>query len=500
MTLIKNAQIIDGTGRPPYQADVLIAKDRISAIGNFASYQAAKIIDGQGCYLTPGFIDVNASSDHYLTLFTNPAQSSFVLQGVTTIIGGNCGSSLAPLLYGSLESIRKWAGDANQINVSWHSVQEFFTVLKRRGLGVNFGTLIGHSTIRRALIGDTTRDLTVGELKVFKKILSDALDQGALGLSTGLNYIHSKAAPFYELKALAEVVAKHHGVYVTHPRDEKDQLVNSIGETIKLTQETKVKTLVSHFRPLMGFEKNFHAGLELLDKASDDLNIHFDSYISEFILVPLYTLLPDWLQTGNLELMVQEIADPDNGEKIIKAWPNNFKPNDIIIAYAPHEHFLVGKSLGQFAKNRNLKLRPALLELMRATKLRVSVFYKNVNMDLAIQNLANNKALIASNAPGTTEDALLAQHERITNTFPKFLELVQNLKLMSLEQAVRKITAVPAKKFNLADRGEIKLEKIADLNLIKDGRIKSVFINGQLRVKDGLAQNILPGRVVKTSS
>lgn len=497
MTLIKNAQVIDGSGRPPYQADVLIAKDRISAIGNFPNYRATKIIDGAGCYLTPGFIDVNTASDHYLTLFTNPAQSSFVLQGVTTIIGGNCGSSLAPLLYGSLESVHQWAGDADQINVGWHSVKEFFTTLERRGLGVNFGTLVGHSTIRRALIGDKTRDLTVGELKVFKKIIADAMKQGALGLSTGLNYAHAKATPFYELKALAEVVAKHHGVYATHLRNEKNQLENSVMETIKLAQAAQVKTLISHFRPLIGFEKNFQAGLTMLNKAGEDLNIYFDSYISEFSLAPIHALLPDWLPTGNLELMARELADSNTGEKIIKSWPNNLGPNDIIVAYAPHEHFLAGKSLGQFAANRKLKMRPALLELMRATKLRASVFYKNIQMDAAIQSLVNDRALLASNAPGTAEDSLIAERKRIANAFPMFLKLVQHLRLMPLEQAVQKITAVPAKIFNLADRGEIKIEKVADLNLMKDGRIISVLINGRLAVKDGAEQGILAGQVIR---
>src|SRR3989344_6384242 len=185
MILIKSAQIIDGAGKPPYKADVLIKDDKISAIGNYATKKAEIIIDGLGYYLTPGFIDVNTDADHYLALFTNPSQSDFIKQGVTTTIGGQCGSSLAPLLYGSLESIQKWT-DIRQINVNWHTMQEFLKILGKIKIGVNFGTLIGHSTIRRAIIGEELRDLTDPELKVFEHIIERAMEEGALGFSTGL--------------------------------------------------------------------------------------------------------------------------------------------------------------------------------------------------------------------------------------------------------------------------------------------------------------------------
>src|SRR3989344_6342862 len=234
MVLIKGAKVVDGTGKStPYTADVLITGDKISAIGKFPDKKSDVTVDGAGLYLTPGFIDVNTDSDHHLSLFTNPQQQDFLLQGVTTIFGGVCGASLAPLLSGSLDSIRKWT-DTKQINIDWRTVGEFLKVLGRRGLGVNFGTLIGHSTIRRGLVREDSRDLTVPELEALKKIIKDAIKEGAFGLSTGLGYAHSRRVPYSEIKELVKVVAEKGGVYATHLRDDKEGVLASVEETIKI--------------------------------------------------------------------------------------------------------------------------------------------------------------------------------------------------------------------------------------------------------------------------
>src|SRR5271170_3941874 len=158
--LIKNVRVLGANRVIPLPVDVFVSDDKISAIGNFPDKKADEVLDGQGAYLSPGFIDVNTDSDHYLTLFDHPAQEDFLAQGVTTIFGGMCGSSLAPLLYGTLESVRKWGGSDDQINVDWHTIAEFLATLDRRPLAVNFGTMIGHNTIRRAISGTAVRELT----------------------------------------------------------------------------------------------------------------------------------------------------------------------------------------------------------------------------------------------------------------------------------------------------------------------------------------------------
>src|SRR3989344_431495 len=264
MVLIKGAKIVDGSGvKSPYVADVLLTDGKISAIGKFPTKKAEIVLEGLGLYLVPGFIDVNTDSDHHLSLFTNPEQQDFLKQGVTTIFGGMCGSSLAPLLYGTLDSIRKWT-DTTQVNINWHSVDELLKVLSRYKLGVNFATLIGHSTIRRALIGEDFRDLTEPELNIFKKLIEDSMDQGAFGLSTGLGYAHARQVPYSEVRELARIVAKKNGVYATHLRDEKEGLLAAIEETLKIAEETGVQTLISHLKPILGFEKDYRKAVELI--------------------------------------------------------------------------------------------------------------------------------------------------------------------------------------------------------------------------------------------
>ncbi|MEK7089852.1 MAG: D-aminoacylase, partial [Patescibacteria group bacterium] len=167
-TLIKNGLVYDGSGTAPIKRDILIHGKYIAKIGTLSREHADLVIDVGGASVMPGFIDVTSHSDHYMSLFYEPYQEDFIRQGITTIIGGNCGVSLAPLLTGSLESVREW-GSEHGTNVSWYSIKEFLQMLSKRKLGINFGTLVGHTSIRRALTQNKFRDLTEEELEMFKK-------------------------------------------------------------------------------------------------------------------------------------------------------------------------------------------------------------------------------------------------------------------------------------------------------------------------------------------
>ena len=300
--LIKNVQVVGGVrgaaagvaGENVSTLDIFVSDNRISAIGNFPNKRADVVLDGQGAYLSPGFIDCNTDSDHYLTLFDNPGQEDFIRQGVTTIMGGMCGASLAPLLYGSLESLQKW-GDPNRVNVNWHTMKEFLAVMDKQPASVNFGTLVGHATIRRAIIGESLRELTKNELNVFSRTLDAALSEGAFGFSTGLGYVHARKAPYAELRALAEIVKKHRGVYATHLRQEATGVREAVEETIKLARETGVSTLISHFAPVIGSEKEYEEALTLINDLPPDVDLQFDISPSANSLIPIYTFLPEWV-------------------------------------------------------------------------------------------------------------------------------------------------------------------------------------------------------------
>lgn len=496
MVLIRGASVIDGTGAPARETDVLLKGSSIAAIGSFSKFKADTVIEGRGFVLSPGFIDVNTDSDHYLTLFTNPVQKDFLLQGVTTIVGGNCGASLAPLLTGSLVSIQKWA-DTREVNVDWHSVRELLETLERRELGVNFATLAGHATIRRALTRDVMRDLTENELKSFARILEESIAGGAIGFSTGLGYLHGYDAPYAEIKALASVAAEADGIYTTHLRDERGEVVRAAGEAVRIAEETKARTIISHFRPLLGFERQFESALLTIEKSDGDA--HFDSYPFDTSIEPIYTLLPSWARGEGLAAMRENIRKPYLADRIYAALPE-LRGDDVTVALAPGAEYLVGRTLGAFAENRELDLRRGLLELMRVTGLRAVLLMRNVNLDWAVRSLTHARALVASNSPSFGEGANVTRHERMHNTFPRFLASVIGARLLSRERAIEKITSLPARLMRFKGRGVIREGYAADLVLMRDYAVSHVWVNGVCAVEDGrLVPGARAGNILKHS-
>ncbi len=455
MILIKNVKIIDGSGKPAFPGDVLISGEKISAIGSFPSKKAEVIIEGLGNYLVPGFIDINSEIDHDLSLFTNPKQQELTSQGITTAIGGHGGASLAPLLYGSLKSIQKWA-DINQVNVNWHNFQEFTQTLKKIAPGINFGSLIGHSTVRRDLIGEHSADLTDSEVSIFKSIIEESIKNGALGLSTGLNYLHERQVPQKEIKDLVSVAAKYDGVYTTHLRNEKEQIVESVNEICDIYKVTGAKTIINRFLPFLGFEKEFELGYEVLKRSGD--GFFFVVSATNADNVPFYKLLPSWAQKGNLQEMTSIIKNPTNEKNIISELPKI--KSDSIIKKAHENSYLINKTLREFSENRNTAQNKALLELMKITGLKGILAVKTIDYKKILELIDDNKALIAP-------------------PFDNFLSIA-NERRWPFEKAIAKITSLPAKVFNLKNRGMIKENYFADLVLLHNNEVKKVIINGEL--------------------
>ncbi len=494
--LIKNVQIV---GKAGGVSDLFVSDNKISAIGNFPNKNAAVVLDGQGAFLSSGFIDCDTASDHYLTLFDSPGQEDFIRQGVTTIMGGMCGASLAPLLYGSLESIQKW-GDTDRINVNWHTMAEFFAVMDRRPAAVNFGTLVGHSTVRRAIVGESLRDLTKNELSVFARTLEAALQEGAFGLSTGLGYVHARKTPYAELRLLAEIVKKYRGVYATHLRQDGAGVRAAVEEAIKLAKETGVSTLISHFGPVLGAEKEYESALALIEELPADVDLHFDISPSTSSLMPIYTFLPEWAQTGGLKVMAANIQDEWLLPRIIKDIPPLDERN-FIIAQAPGNDILVGRSLKEVREMYEVKdSRDALIRLMQALQLKGSVLYKNLDANLIARAIESKRSLIASAAPSITAEMPGKKHfksARTTATFSSFLSLAEERSLMSFEDAVRKITLDPAKKFGIAGRGAVAEGNFADLVCFRPGEIKFAVVNGRVVEKQGEFQSVLSGKTLR---
>lgn len=516
--LIKNGSIFDGSGQKGERTDVLIEGDKISAIGALAKKKVETIIDASGLYLTPGFIDINSDSDHYLTIFTQPNQSSLLEQGITTILTGNCGSSLAPLVKGNLISIRKWS-DSDQINIDWQSFGDFLEKLSRFKIGVNFGTLIGHSTIRRGIVGEEFRDLTDSELRKMKYLVEKSLAEGAFGVSTGLGYSHSRITPQYEILEIAKIIEKYNGLYATHLRSEKEGLLAAIAELEDLVSEFKnfPKIEISHLKAYAGSEDDLNQSLKLInDLKNHGVDINFDVYPYQTTANPLYTYLPTWAVYGGMELMIKNISNRTVRQRVIKELkerPYNF--SKIIVAEASKFPSFVGKSIAELATKRNIDFEEMLLDILVFSGGRATVFEDNLSENGVEALLKNPLSLIATNGPGfnnAQNDSFLA-HQRSFGAFPKFLGLVRDKKLMSWPEAIRKITSEPAKKIGLRKRGLIKKGYFADLVVLNPDTINSgatlrnpylrpegikfVILNGQLVVKESLTTGVLAGQIFK---
>jgi N-acyl-D-amino-acid deacylase len=491
--LIKNGLVYDGIESPPVKTDVLVRGEKIVGLGTFPKSQADKTIDAAGAIVTPGIVDVNTDSDHFLSIFLEPHQTDFIKQGVTAIIGGNCGMSLAPLLDGSLDSIREWS-DTSKVNVDWRSIRGFLDILKKRKIGVNFGTLVGHSTVRQALTRGEPRDLTETELNSFKEVLAQALKEGAFGLSIGLSYLPLCRIPFREIRELVKITASAKGVYATHLRDAGEGLEDSIAEVIDVTRETGVNLEISHFQPLKNFIKSYRQSLETIEKESAQVLIHFDCYPFETTARPIFTLLPPWVQNSSLEIMFDRLISPHLEGRILEyLW--KLRSSDLTIGYVPSPfQRLCGKTLEEFAGDMNVPPPQALLRLMRFVRLRAIVFNRDIDEKVLEDFMNSPRAIISSNGAGLAEGEF--KHERNWNTFPKFLKWASSGGL-SLEKAVAKITSIPARKYGINKRGVIGEGCYADLAVWRSYRPSEVLLNGVVVLEEGRPINVLAGKVLK---
>ena len=503
VTLIKNVIVIDGSGKPPIKGDVLIRDEKILAVGSFPQYKADNIIFGNEGYLLPGFIDPNAGSDRYLTMFQSPLHKDFLLQGVTSIMLGQCGFSLAPSFYGTnLAHLDSWTR-TNQINVNWRGVAEFLKVVDNYKMGVNIGTLVGHKVIREDIIKNPNefRNLTANELRVFRGVLNSAIEEGAFGMSSGLGYYPYQNTTYHEVRALLDVLRESKSVYATHLRNEREKLVDSVEETLRVSQETSVTSIISHFRPLIGFEDEYEKSLALIEEKAAKSNVYFDINPFSASAVSLDTFVPDSLKNDDPSLFIEKINDKEIRKKILSSLPK-VDPQKVIILNAPGVEFLNGKTLYDFAKNRELSGPQAILSLMEATKLRGVVLYENLNHDEVLKALLTPRSLISTNSPNFDDIFGTFKPERAYKTFPTYLKIAAQ-KNISIEKAVAKITGLPSTIFGIDGRGFISDGYYADLVLVtKDFDITTVIVNGTVSVSDGklaLSGKQGSGRILKKS-
>ncbi|MFH1392861.1 MAG: D-aminoacylase [Patescibacteria group bacterium] len=515
--LIKNGIVVDGLGTPAYHADVAIKDGKIKKIGFLGEPSAETTIDATGLYVAPGFIDINNASDRYWTLFNHPNLESHLYQGVTTIIGGNCGSSLAPLTTGEIIlNIQKWA-DTSRINVNWGALGEFFEETKKKGLMLNFGTLVGHSTLRRGIVRDEFRKLSEEELSRMKELLKAGLQDGALGFSTGLNYSHVKMASQEEITDLVSVLKKGQ-IYSTHLRNEEKGLYESVLETIETAKKTEAGVEISHFKAV---GKNnwpvFEKCLETIEKAAENIDINFDIYPYDLTATVLYTLLPDWVAIGGRAKLVENLENSELKAKVInelQGRENEFKK--IIVASGNIDKIFVGRTVDEIAKNQGGGVIETIINLLLASEGKLICFWPALSEENFIKALKSPLSIIASDgAAYNSADAKsgFLPHPRSFGCFSRVLSrYVREKKIISIEEAIKKMTALPALKAGLSYRGAIRPGYFADIaifnsELIKDMAtfenpfqypigVNSVIVNGRVALSKGQIKNKALGQLL----
>lgn len=522
--LIKNGAVFDGSGKKDgFIADVGITGGVIKEIGNLGKSSAKKTIDAKGLFVAPGFIDILNHSDTYLTLFGVAHQNSMVSQGVTTIIGGNCGASLAPLVSGNaIFSVQRWT-DPAQININWLRLSEFFDVLKSQNrLALNFGTLAGYGTIRKGVLREEERSMTNQDIEIAGFLLEQAQEEGAFGMSSGLVYETEKNISKEEMMTMLNIISKHKNIFSVHIRNEAEKLLDSLEEVISLAKEAEVKLHISHLKAIGkdNWDK-FQKALERIDKAKNQgVDITFDIFPYASNGMTLYALLPAWAKEGSQKNILNRLQDASERKKIeedIKKLNLNYKK--ITIASLAGDKVFQGKTLEGLSQSWGISPEATIVNLLVGSELKVIVFAHILNEANIQAGLKHPLAIVASDGAGYDLNYNKIgdlPHPRAFGAFSRFLRKYPNPKkqnIFSYKEAIYKITGMPAERFGIKQRGFVKKSYFADLVVFDPEKIEelttfenpyqysiginNVIINGNMIYENGKYSEEFHGRILK---
>ncbi|HEX8846253.1 MAG TPA: D-aminoacylase [Pyrinomonadaceae bacterium] len=526
--LIKNGRVIDGTGRPGYVADVAIRNDRIARIGKFPKARARRVIDARGLVVAPGFIDLLGQSE--TNLLIDPRAMSKVMQGVTTEITGE-GSSVAPI------NDRLIAEDADyyrryNINVDWRTLGEYFARLERQGMGVNLGTFVGATQVRAYVIGFDNRLPTVDELIEMRRLVANAMEEGALGLSTSLQYVPARFAKTNELVELAMVAKRYGGIYATHQRSEANALDSSLEEVFEIGRRARIPVEIWHLKT--AYKKNWGRMPEVLRRIEAarerGLKISADVYPYIAASTSLTACLPPWALEGGTERMLERLRDDKTRARLkreimndSREWENIYLGSNggsgVLISSVVHtelENFQ-GKRISEIAAEQNKDELDALFDLLIADHGGTSAIYFMMSEEDLRAALRAPFVAICTDSGARATDGPLSKakgHPRGWGSYPRILSrYVRDERLLSLEEAVHKMTGMPASRVGLKDRGILREGAYADLTIFNPQTVRDrstfeqpnqypegipyVIINGQLSVDNGARTKALAGRVLR---
>ncbi len=495
--LIRDGRIVDGTGTPWYYADVGITGERIIEIGDLKDASADRVIDASGLVVSPGFIDPHT---HALRgIFDVPNAESALLQGVTTLTEGNDGSSPFP-------------------------IDEHYQAIEDLGISPNWAVFVGQGTIRSSVIGAEDREPTAGELEQMKAMVAEAMEQGALGISTGLFYVPGSFTSTEEVIELTKVAADYGGIYISHMRDEAYKLLDSVNETIRIGEEANIPVQITHHK-VIGVQ-NWGASvdsLRLVDEArARGIDVTIDQYPYTASQTSINALIPQWAQEGGREQLLSRIASRET-RSLIKSEIVNLilyergggDPKNVFISRNSWDEEMAGKNLAQLTEEANMEptaenAADVVFDIVEGGG--ATAVYHAIGPDDVVRIMQHPASSIGSDGPvGIFGEG--APHPRQYGTFARVLGYyVRERGVISLEEAVRKMSSQSARRLNIHDRGLITDGYFADIAVFDADEIidratfedphqyavgmKFVLVNGEIVVEDGQHTGRRPGKIL----
>ena len=516
--ILRGGDVLDGLGNPAIRADVGIVGERVAAIGDLSRATASKTFDCAGKTVCPGFIDIHTHSD--ITLLFQRDLLSSLAQGVTSEVVGNCGFSLGMATPDPIFALERRALERVGLGIDWNSLPEFWQRVEDGGIAINIATLAGHGTLRKRVMGLAERLPDDGELTQMKRELSRALDAGAIGLSSGLEYVPGMYADVAELMALAKVAAEAGGFYATHLRDEGDFLEESVAEAIKVAEGAGVSLQLSHHKA----ERRANWGkidrtLQTVREArARGVEIVLDQYPYTAYQTALATIaLPAWSVGGTPAAMAERLASPEIRARTRAEMGIGLDWRDVVIAACPPHPDYPGKSVHALAEGLGVDPRDFVLDLLSEGEAWISAAHFAMSEDDVRTVLADPTVCIGSDgvaqAPGPESDLT---HPRTYGTFARILsKYVRDEGLLSLPEAVRRMTGLPASRLGWTERGRLKPGCCADIAVLDPSSVREtasytaphalasgidrVFVGGTLTFENGAATGARAGKILKKS-
>jgi N-acyl-D-amino-acid deacylase len=518
--VIKNGMVVDGISDEPYRADIGIIGEHIKHIGKLLNARGKKVIDAEGRVVSPGFIDIHTHTD--IEILINRKAESKIRQGVTTELGGNCASSPFPMKR-PLPDYEKSLEEEANITIDWTDLAGFHAAIKKNGTAVNHATLVGQGTLRRYVMGDDQREPTAKEMQQMKRLSAEAMEQGAFGISTGLEYAPSGFAETQELIELCKIVATYGGFYATHIRSEDKAVLEAVGEAIHIAETAGLPLEIAHFKAVG--KSNWWKlpqMIDLVERAAErGLNVTADRYPYIAYSTGLTILYPQWALDGGLEQLITRLKDKKIRESMK---PETLKKvagygwDKIVISnlHKKHNQWLIGKSIGEAAASKNIDPYAFLCDLIIDEEFNVSHIGFGMDEETTEMVLKHPLVMLGSDGSSLAPYGPLSKgkpHPRNYGTFPRFLGYyVRERKLMSLPEAIKKMSAKPAAKLGLKDRGILKKDKFADIVIFDPKTISDtatfidphqypigidyVLVNGTVVIDHGRHSEELPGKVL----